>query len=128
MKNLPLIIISVAGLVGLFIIFSSGGGDLSVPSRENVEIRDGVQYITVDARGGYYPNKTIAKAGIPTKLVMRTTNSFDCSSFLVIRSLNYQNILPQSGETEIDLGVPVAGEPLSGLCSMGMYGFSIDFE
>ena len=39
---------------------------------------------------------------------MKTSGSFDCSSALVIRSINYQQMLPQTGETEIDLGISKA--------------------
>ena len=92
-----------------------------------VEVKDGVQYITILASGGYFPNKTSAQSGIPTKLIMRTTGSFDCSASLVIRSIGFQKILPQTGETEIDLGTPKKGEPLTGVCGMGMYSFTVDF-
>ncbi|OGI58147.1 hypothetical protein A3C60_01355 [Candidatus Nomurabacteria bacterium RIFCSPHIGHO2_02_FULL_37_45] len=120
------IIIILALVVVLGIIFFGGGSD-SV-SAQNVEIRDGIQYVTVDARGGYFPQTSNAKAGIPTKLIMKTSGTFDCSSALVIKSLNYQNILPQNAETEIDLGVPKAGEPLQGVCGMGMYNFQVRFN
>ncbi len=128
MNKTSLIIISLGLVVALGIIFSSGGKGAQTGSVNNVEVRDGVQYVTIDAKGGYYPNKTIAKAGIPTKLVMKTGGTFDCSAALVIRSIGYQNILPQSGETEIDIGVPKVGEPLQGICGMGMYNFSVEFE
>jgi plastocyanin domain-containing protein len=92
-----------------------------------VEIRDGVQYITIDAMGGYSPSKTTAQGGIPTKLIVKTNGTFDCSRSLVVRSVGFQKILPQTGETEIDLGIPETGKPLTGMCSMGMYNFKIDF-
>ena len=93
----------------------------------NVEIRGGVQYITIDARGGYFPRKSVAEAGIPTKLVMRTEGTVDCSAALVIRAIDYQKVLARSGEEMIDLGIPKPG-PFQGSCSMGMYGFTIDFQ
>ena len=94
----------------------------------NVEIRNGVQYITIDAKGGYFPRKTTAKADMPTKLIMNTKDTYDCSAALVIQSLNYQKILPQNGETIIDLGIGKVGETLQGLCSMGMYSFQIKYN
>ncbi len=94
---------------------------------KNVEIRDGVQYITIDARGGYSPNISMAQANIPTKLVVETNGTYDCSAALVIRSIGYQKILPQTGQEIIDLGTPEVGT-LQGLCSMGMYNFSVNFE
>lgn len=129
MNKTTSIIIIVALVVGITIVLSSSPkSDNSNSPIQNSEIKDGVQYITINAKGGYSPNKSIAKAGIPTKLIMKTGGTFDCSSSLVIRSLKYQEILPQNGETVIDLGIPVAGEPLQGVCGMGMYSFEIDFQ
>jgi plastocyanin domain-containing protein len=38
---------------------------------QNVEVRDGIQYITIDAKGGYSPKTLCAKADIPTKLIVK---------------------------------------------------------
>lgn len=127
------IIITLGLIVTLFIVFSGSSTSINnngnqVTSGQNIEIKDGVQYITINARGGYSPLVTNAQAGIPTKLIMKTNGSYDCSVALVIRSINFQKILPQTGETVIDVGIPKAGEPLQGLCSMGMYNFSINFK
>lgn len=97
-------------------------------SVENSEIKNGVQYVTITAKGGYAPKISSAKSGIPTKLIIKTNGTFDCSSALVIRSLNYRNILPNTGETIIDAGTPKAGEKLQGICGMGMYNFLITFS
>ncbi len=91
-------------------------------------VKDGVQYITITARGGYTPEVSVAQSGIPTKLIVKTNGTYDCSSSLVIKSLNYQKILPQTGEEIIDLGIPKAGIPLQGVCGMGMYNFVINFS
>ncbi|MEK7128219.1 MAG: cupredoxin domain-containing protein [Patescibacteria group bacterium] len=124
MQKISYMIIILALIASIAIIFSGGG---SGQTAQSVEIKNGIQYITVLASGGYSPNKTIAQSGIPTKLIMKTTGSFDCSASLVIRSIGFQKILPQTGETEIDLGIPQKGEPLQGVCGMGMYSFAIDF-
>jgi len=119
-------ILLIALIASIFIFGSStNNGSSEVP---NTEIKNGVQYIRINAGGGYSPRISSAKAGIPTKLIMKTSGSFDCSSSLAIRSLGYQKILPQTGETEIDLGIPKAGEPLTGVCGMGMYNFTINFN
>ncbi|MEI7511422.1 MAG: cupredoxin domain-containing protein [Candidatus Peregrinibacteria bacterium] len=94
----------------------------------NVEMKNGVQYIYIDAKGGYSPKKTVAKAGMPTKLVMKTNGTYDCSASFVLPSLNFQKILQQTGEEVIDLGTPTAGQPLDGLCGMGMYNFEVVFQ
>jgi plastocyanin domain-containing protein len=127
MNKIALSIIAVATLIFLGIIFS-GGTKTEVTDGNNVEIKDGIQYVTITAKGGYRPAVSLAQAGIPTKLVVNTKGTFDCSASLVINSLNYKKILPQNGETEIDVGVPVADEPLVGVCSMGMYNFQVKFN
>lgn len=125
------IVLTLALIVGIGIIFmnssKSSTSTEQAGSAQNVGIKDGVQYITIEAKGGYSPRVTTAQAGIPTKLIMETNGTYDCSAALVIRSINYQNILPQVGKTEIDLGIPKTG-PLTGVCGMGMYNFSINFE
>lgn len=124
--NKTVSIIIIFGLiVALGIIFFGDGQEKTL--KNNIEIKDGVQYVTISARGGYFPNRSTAKAGIPTKLIIETNGTYDCSASLVIRSVGFQKILPQSGKTEIDLGIPKVGEPLQGICGMGMYSFTIDF-
>ncbi|OGI60711.1 hypothetical protein A2641_02320 [Candidatus Nomurabacteria bacterium RIFCSPHIGHO2_01_FULL_37_25] len=124
------IIITLGLVAGIGIIFVGDfkKDNTNIESAQSVEIKDGVQYITINARGGYFPRITEAKNGIPTKLIMKTNGTYDCSASLVIRSIGYQQILPQTGETEIDLGTPKSGEPLRGVCSMGMYSFIINFS
>ena len=124
MNKTVLIIITLGLIVVIGIIFSSGQGS---GSAQNVEIRDGIQYVTINAKGGYFPKVSTAKAGIPTKLIVKTDSTFDCSAALSVRSAGFQEILPQTGETEIDLGIPKAGEPLEGICGMGMYSFLVNF-
>ncbi len=133
MNKTASIIITLALVVGLGIIFVGGSKQkisdtTSIQQAQNVEIRDGVQYITIDAKGGYSPKISSAKADIPTKLVVKTNGTYDCSSSLVIKSIGYQKILAQTGEEIIDIGTPKAGVPLQGVCGMGMYNFSINFS
>lgn len=125
MNKITSIIITLGLVIALLIIFSGGKEKTNA---NNVEIRDGIQYIKIDAKGGYFPNVSAAKAGIPTKLIVKTSGAYDCSASLAIHSIGFQKILPQTGETEIDLGTPKAGEPIQGLCGMGMYNFKINFE
>ncbi|PIR68308.1 hypothetical protein COU49_01955 [Candidatus Nomurabacteria bacterium CG10_big_fil_rev_8_21_14_0_10_35_16] len=126
MNKTASIILILAFVISLGIIFGGNFGDSG--TRQNVEIKDGVQYVTVGAQGGYVPKVSIAQAGIPTKLIMETSETFDCSSSLVIKDLNYQNFLAPNTKTEIDIGAWEAGEKMQGLCSMGMYSFQIKFE
>ena len=124
MNKTVLIIITLGLIIVMGIVFWGGSGSGSL---QNVEIRDGVQYVTINAKGGYFPKVSTAKAGIPTKLIVKTDSTFDCSAALSVRSAGFQEILPQTGETEIDLGIPKAGEPLEGICGMGMYSFLVNF-
>lgn len=97
-------------------------------SSQNVEIKDGVQYVTIVAKGGYSPRVTEVKGGLPTKLIMKTSGTYDCSVSLVVRSVGFQKILQPTGEEIIDLGTPKSGEKVQGVCSMGMYNFVINFS
>lgn len=94
----------------------------------NVEIKDGIQYVTILAKGGYSPRVSKIEPNIPTKLIVKTDNTYDCSSSLVIRSIGYRKILQPSGEEIIDIGSPESGTKISGTCSMGMYNFRIDVD
>jgi plastocyanin domain-containing protein len=141
-KNIS-IIITIPLVIGLGFIFiksgtkptgnnntvsNSGSQNSSPVSVENSVIKDGIQYITIDAKGGYSPRSSNAKAGIPTKLIVKTNGTYDCSASLVIRSLGFQKILAQTGEEVIDIGTPKAGVPLQGVCGMGMYNFLVNFS
>ena len=133
MNKIALSIISVGFIVAIIIIFSSdskiNNTNIALNQEtQNVEIKDGTQYITINARGGYFPKISNALADVPTKLIMKTESTYDCSSYLVINSLSYRNMLPSSGETVIDIGVPVTGKSLKGTCGMGMYGFVVNFK
>lgn len=163
MNKVVYTIIILALVVGIGIVFVRGSNNstiaTSTQSRNNVEIKEGVQFVTVNAKGGYSPKmsivggtptstagispsivgsiaarlsatgipRTIAKAGIPTKLIIKTDGTYDCSASLVVRSIGYQKVLSQTGEEVIDLGVPKA-QPLQGVCGMGMYNFQVQFS
>lgn len=124
-KIFPWILVGILGLVSVFIMLPKNEWSTESPIA-NVVVRDGVQYVTINARGGYSPRISAIKSGMPTKLIMKTSNTYDCSSALVVRSANYREMLPASGETEIDLGTPKTGEKIQGTCSMGMYSFAIN--
>ncbi len=129
MNKVVSVIITFAFVVGIGIIFWGGskGNPNEIVSAQNTEIKDGIQYITIKAKGGYTPQKSIAKANIPTILRFDTDSTFDCSSSVRIQSIGMSKILPQTGSTDIDLGNPKLGL-LQGTCSMGMYSFEIDFR
>jgi plastocyanin domain-containing protein len=131
MNKITSIIIIGALVIGIGIVVLGGhtkGVSKNATGVQNSEIRDGIQYVTIEVKAGYSPKVSTAKAGIPTKLIVKTNGTYDCSASLVIKSLNYQKILSQTGEEIIDIGTPVAGTPLRGVCGMGMYNFLVNFS
>jgi plastocyanin domain-containing protein len=128
------IFIGIMILTGAFFIATSGNGNSSTggpgaPSAaaENVTITDNVQTIEIRAKGGYWPRKSVAKAGIPTVIKVNTAGTYDCSAAIRIPSLSIAKMLPPNGTSEIALGTPEAGK-LRGTCGMGMYNFEIQFQ
>jgi plastocyanin domain-containing protein len=86
-----------------------------------------VQYIDMTAKGGYTPNSITAKANTKTILKVKTSNTFDCSSAIVIPGIGYRDNLPPTAVTEITIPPQKENTVLKGTCSMGMYRFSIKF-
>ncbi len=131
MKAPIIALILSVGVLGAAIILSQGEertpqNQATAPQENNVSIVDGKQIVVIDVRGGYQPQKSIAKAGIPTVIRFNTANTFDCSSSIRIPSMKITKVLPSSGSTDIDIGINQKG-PLAGSCGMGMYRFSIEF-
>lgn len=93
----------------------------------NVSIVDGKQIIEINAKGGYQPRKSIAKAGIPTIIRFNTSGTFDCTSYVRIPNMDITKILPQTGSTDVEIG-SLGIKLLKGSCGMGMYPFEIDFQ
>ena len=129
-KNTVLSIIMSAALIGGALYFVSDKSasitsDGGVVATQNVEVRDGVQYVTINAKGRYSPRVSEIKSDLPTKLIVKTDGTYDCSASLVIRSVGFQKILQATGEEVIDLGTPKSGDKVQGVCGMGMYNFLI---
>lgn len=130
-KNTIISITASVALILMTLYFISDKSiftDGEVVQSQNVEVRDGVQYVTITAKGGYSPRVTKIKGGLPTMLVVKTDGTYDCSASLVIRSMDFQKILQPTGEEIIDLGTPKSGEKVQGVCGMGMYNFVINFS
>jgi plastocyanin domain-containing protein len=130
MNKIFLSIIVALSLIAIGFMFTrkpAGNGEVNTPQNYNVSQNNGTQIIELKAKGGYTPRVTLAKAGIPTILRMNTNGTFDCSSSIRIPSLGISKNLPQTGLTDIDLGIQKAGT-FQGSCGMGMYPFEIRFE
>ncbi len=121
------VLVISAGIIFFGISKLQNKTDTTNGAAQNGAIKNGVQYITVKAKDGYLPKVSTAKSGIPTKLIIKTDGTYDCSASLVIRQLGFQKILSQTGEEIIDIGMPNAGKTLQGICGMGMYNFLIKF-
>ncbi|MEK7628984.1 MAG: cupredoxin domain-containing protein [Patescibacteria group bacterium] len=131
MKLTIISIIISAGVVFAAIFFANNRNSLGLPDSEPVavsQVVDGKQVIEIKAKGGYTPREILAKADMPTVIKVKTQGTFDCSSALVIPSLNYRSNLSPSGVTEIEVPPQKIGAVINGTCAMGMYGFSIKFN
>lgn len=120
-----IISISLIGGAVYFVSDRTASSNEEVAQIQNVEVRDGVQYVTITAKGGYSPRVTEIKGDLPTKLVVKTDGTYDCSASLAVRSVGFQKILQPTGEEVIDLGTPQSGDTVQGVCGMGMYNFQI---
>lgn len=128
MKVIVASIVIAGGIIfGAFMLAKNNSQPDNPASVQNVTVVDGKQIIEIEARGGYSPRKSAAKAGVPTILRFKTSGTFDCSSSVRIPSLGVNKILPQSGTIDIDLGDQTSGR-LQGSCGMGMYPFEVDFQ
>ncbi len=121
------IFVAVLIIVGAVVATSGGTKTSNDIPVNNVSVVDEKQIIEIHARGGFLPEKSIAKSGIPTVVRFVTNGTFDCSSSVRIPILNISKILPQTGITDIEIGVQQATK-IIGSCGMGMYPFEIDFN
>lgn len=121
------VLIATALIGGALMLANTKGGAVPVVNKNNVTIVDGKQIIEIRAKGGYLPEKSVAKAGIPTVLRFDTRGTFDCSSSVRIPSMDISKMLPQTGTTDIDIGIQTAGT-FNGTCGMGMYPFEVEFQ
>lgn len=128
MNSTSLSIIVTALLIGGAILFTQNNSSAAnTPSANNVTIVNGKQIIEIQAKGGYIPRTSTAKAGIPTILRFHTSGTFDCSSYIRIPSMGVSQSLPSTGTVDISVTNPKAGA-LIGMCGMGMYPFQITFQ
>jgi sulfite exporter TauE/SafE len=88
-------------------------------SADTVTVNNGRQVAVMTARtGDYSPGNIQVIAGVPTTLRVHSDNVDGCTRSLVLRGKGY--VLPENGDTDIDLGILQPGE-LHYRCGMGMY-------
>lgn len=85
----------------------------------------GVQRVELQVRDSDYEGPKRVRAGMPTTLTLVTDETQGCTRGFVVPSLGIEEILPETGRTEVDLGVLKQGK-LEYTCSMGMYGGTLD--
>ncbi len=125
--SLIVTVLAVGGIVMLF--QGSNTGTTVVPNAQaNVTIADGKQTIQIRAKGGYAPRVTVAKANMPTTINVVTNGTYDCSAALNIPVVGFQKYLPSSGTTPIEIPPQQPGATIRGVCAMGMYYFTVNFE
>lgn len=100
----------------------------NIQKSTNISTVNGKQIIDITAKGGFFPRVTEAKANTPTILKVSTNGTFDCSSALIIKDLNFRKNLNPTGVTEIEVPPQKAGTKIQGVCSMGMYSFALNFN
>jgi hypothetical protein len=89
-------------------------------------VADGSQRITITVRPrGYSPPRVAARAGVPTRLVLHNEGADGCTSAIVFPTLGVERILPEDGDTVIDVGPLRVGRHRY-TCAMGMYSGTIE--
>lgn len=125
--SLVVIALAFGGMV-LFLQENSSNVSTNPAEQTNVSLIDGKQVIEIQARGGYSPRVTVAQANVPTVINVRTKGTFDCSSALTVPAVGFRGMLPASGVTPIEIPPQAPGATIQGVCSMGMYSFSVSFR
>jgi hypothetical protein len=89
---------------------------------------DGVQELVITVRPrSYSPPHLAVRAGVPTRLVLRSDGATGCTSAVVFPSLHVERMLPVDGDTVVDVGRLRAGTHRYS-CAMGMYGGTIEAQ
>jgi sulfite exporter TauE/SafE len=100
-------------------ILESVSGTATAADPVTTTVTDGHQEVVITASSdGYSPRVAAITAGIPTTLTVRSDGAAGCIRSFVMGDT--QTVLPQSGDTRIDLGTPTPGT-LRYACGMGMY-------
>jgi sulfite exporter TauE/SafE len=85
----------------------------------------GPQEFEIEVFDSDYRTPASIRAGQPTVVTLVTDGTRGCTRGFVVPSLGIEQILPETGRTEVDLGVLEPGR-LDFTCSMGMYGGTLD--
>ena len=114
--------------LGLLFIFQTRSASAPTGEWGTVSVENGVQTVSLLAKGGYFPQSIRLAANMETLLEVHTQNTYDCSASLLIPDLSFATSLPQNGTTEVKIPAQKSGTVLQGTCGMGMYGFTLIFD
>jgi sulfite exporter TauE/SafE len=78
--------------------------------------------------GGYFPQTLRAEANTPIVLNLSTNETYSCARDFVIPALNFYQLLPETGNVQVNIPAQATGTRLFFTCSMGMYTGQILFE
>lgn len=122
--------VTVVAIGGIFALLRGGGSAVpdSPAGQTNVSAVGGKQVVEIRAKGGYAPRVTAAKANVATVINVQTNGTFDCSSALTVPAVGFRAMLPSSGITPIEIPPQRPGTTIKGVCSMGMYSFTVKFN
>ncbi len=116
-------------LAGLGMPFTSTPAAVASSELPEVSAVTNSTPLTLEVRNnGYFPTSLSTPAGIPVKLALVTQNTRSCALAFTIPSLNFEQILPQTGTVTLELPAYPAGSVLKITCSMGMYNSEIRFQ
>jgi sulfite exporter TauE/SafE len=108
-------------------LFSSLNPPASVNSNQASASTTGDVVLNV-SNNGYFPRTLLVSANQPFTLNLRTQQTTSCSRDFVIPSLNYYQLLPQTGTVKLNIPAQPSGTKLFFTCSMGMYTGQIVFQ
>lgn len=77
---------------------------------------------------GYFPRNLNAPAGKALTLNLITDQTYSCARDFVIPALDYYQLLPDTGEVQVNIPAQEKGSTLFFTCSMGMYTGQIVFQ
>ncbi len=126
--SLILIAVAIGGIIVLLQNNNTPTPTVFTGSPTNLVIVEGRQHIQINAKGGYAPRLTVAKANMPTVIDVQTNGTYDCSSALTVQSVGFRKVLPATGVTSIEIPPQQPGAVVKGVCAMGMYNFAVNFN
>jgi len=122
--------VSILGFITFYKPSSAGNNatPTTIATADNVHVENGQQIVEITAKGGYSPQTSLAKSGLPTILRVKTAGTFDCSSSISIPQLSFSTFLNATDSKDIPIPAQKPGSVINGLCGMGMYNFEIKFQ